>query len=296
MAKGGGGSELWDIVGVAVVGIVAYFAFSSGALDGILKGLTENLKGLSIPSLPGRGGAGGGTAAPGGSTGTCTGGPYKGTGKVTQTEQRGPTERHYASGKADTTTIEKNASFDYKNYQFVSYVTLQEVGSDDNISVKLGGTHDGGWFDHGISFSGKKVCLGTEKSHPNTDACLVEGPGNIGDLKGKKIGIAGVYFANNLTELWYDIGGGWKKGVSSNDVGGFKPDAGGHEAQLRIDDAPKLTIHCSTVQEIAPMSGAATAAAFAQAYRARAYRARSYSTRFETIDVKRNTDCGSLNY
>ena len=72
MAKGGGESGLWDIVGVAVVGVVAYFALSSGALDGILKSLTGNLKGLSIPSMPSAGGGGGGgagggaTAAPGG--------------------------------------------------------------------------------------------------------------------------------------------------------------------------------------------------------------------------------------
>ena len=66
MAKGGGGSELWDIVGLAVVGVVAYFALSSGALDGILKSLTENLKGLSIPSLPMPGGGGEGGGAGGG--------------------------------------------------------------------------------------------------------------------------------------------------------------------------------------------------------------------------------------
>ena len=63
MARGGGGSELWDVVGLAVVGIVAYFALSSGALDGILKSLTEGLKGLSIPSIPMPGGGGGGALA-----------------------------------------------------------------------------------------------------------------------------------------------------------------------------------------------------------------------------------------
>lgn len=289
MARGGGGSELWDVVGLAVVGIVAYFALSSGALDGILKSLTEGLKGLSIPSIPmpGGGAGGGPAAAPGGSTGSCSGGPYKGTGKVVNTTKKGPLERHYASGKADTTTIEQNAhDIAFKNYQFVSYVTLQEVGSDDNISVKLAGTHDGGWLDHGISFSGKKVCLGVEKNHPHTDACEVEGPGNIGDLKGKKIGIAGVWFASGNTEIWYDIGGGWKKGASGSKIGGFTPSSGNHETQLRIDDAPKLTIHCSNVQEIGPGGGGAPVAA----------RARAYSTRFDTIDVKKHTDCGSLNY
>ena len=58
-----------------------------------------------------------------------------------------------------------------------------------------------------------------------------------------------------MTEIWYDIGGGWKKGAGEIGPDGFKPGSGSHEAQLRIDDAPKLTIHCSTVQEIAPMSG-----------------------------------------
>ena len=131
------------------------------------------------------------------------------------------------------------------------------MGSDDNISVKLAGTHDSGWLDHGISFSGKKVCLGVEKNHPHTDACEVEGPGNIGDLKGKKIGIAGVWFASGNTEIWYDVGGGWKKGASGSKIGGFSPSGGNHETQLRIDDAPKLTIHCSNVQEIGPGGGGA---------------------------------------
>ena len=141
----------------------------------------------------------GGGAAAGGSTGSCSGGPYKSTGKTVTTSTRGPTTRHYASGKPDDETIEKNAKgVTFKNYQFVSYVTVNSIEHEDNVSVKIGGTHSSGWYDHGITFKAGMGCLGTEKKHPSTNACVVKGK-TIGNIVGKKIGIAGVMI-NGRTE------------------------------------------------------------------------------------------------
>ena len=141
--------------------------------------------GTAVPAADG--------AAGGASTGTCTGGPYKGTGKTISTTTRGPTERHYASGKHDTTTIEKNAKgIAFPNYQFVNYVTLKKTGSDDSVSTKVGGTHDGGWWDHSVSFSGN-TCLGSEPNHPETHSCVVKGA-KIGSIIGKKVGVAATVF------------------------------------------------------------------------------------------------------
>ena len=149
MARGGGGSEIWDIVGLLIVGYFAWQLFQSGALTKLL----ENIKLPQLGLAPRGAGVGGPAVGGGAATGTCTGGPYRGTGKTVSTKTKGPLERHYASGKEDTTTIEKNASgISFDNYQFVNYITLKKVGSDDNVSIKVGGTHDGGWWDHGVSF------------------------------------------------------------------------------------------------------------------------------------------------
>ena len=68
---------------------------------------------------------------------------------------------------------------------------------------------------------------------------------------GKKVGVAATVFrSSGKTEIWTDSGGGWKKGAEGKNVDGLKPKSGEHEAQLRIDDAPGVEIHCSNVQEI----------------------------------------------
>lgn len=232
-----------------------YYLYSTGKLDELFS--KDGGGGGGGRGGGGSGGGSGGGAARGGSTGNCSGGPYKGIGKTVSTSTRGPTTRHYASGKADTTTIEKNAKgISFKNYQFVSYITLNKVGSDDNVSVKIGGRHmNGGWYDHGVSFKGGQTCLGTEKKHPSTQSCIVKGK-KIGSIVGKKIGVAGVML-NGKTEIWTDSGGGWQLGASGMNPGGFKQLSGDNECQLRIDDAPGVQIHCSVVQEIGGGGGTA---------------------------------------
>jgi hypothetical protein len=247
------GGLILDIVALGIVAFVGWTAINSGVLDQLLKGLQPGQ--LQLPGAQ----VGGGVAGGGAATGTCTGGPYKSTGKTASTKTRGPTERHYASGKPDTTTIEKNAKgFDFQNYQFVNYVTLKKIDEDDNVSLKVGGRHmSGGWWDHGVSFKEGETCLGSEKKHPSTNACVVKGA-KIGSIVGKKVGVAATVFRDSgKTEIWTDTGGGWKKGAEGENVDGFKPLSGDHEAQLRIDAAPGVEIHCSVVQEIA---GGATAA------------------------------------
>jgi hypothetical protein len=170
--------------------------------------------------------------------------PVVGTPMVTSTTkgQRGPTERHYASGKPDDWTIERNVKpIPFKNYQFVVYVTMgPNPEHSDNISLKFGGHHMGkkGWYDCGVSFGDGKgqTCLGTEPKHPSTKLCIVKGP-QVGDVLNKKVGVAGVYFTDeNKIELWTDTGsGGWKKAAEGANVGGLKPTPGNQEAQLRID-------------------------------------------------------------
>lgn len=185
--------------------------------------------------------------------------PYPAIGSPMQSTQRGPTTRHYSSGKADDKTIEKNVkNIKFDNYQFVTYVTMNSVEHDDNVSLKLGGTHMGsGWFDHGVSFSSNastqsQTCLGTEKKHPSTQSCVIKGP-KIPQILGKKMGIAATYFKKtNHTELWTNDGSGWKKQVEGDNVNNFNPKSANNEAQLRIDgfkDVP--TIHSAVVTEIA---------------------------------------------
>lgn len=196
------------------------------------------------------------TPPPGGQTG-----PYQGTGKELGHTIRGPTTRHYASGKPDDETIETNTkSIPYKNYQFVVYTTINEVEHDDTLSLKFGGTHMGsGWYDCGVSFEDGECCLGVEEEHPSTDLCVVRGP-KIGNILGKKIGVAGVHFDNDNgntkhIELWTDFpaGTGWKKQVEGDNVNGFNPDSDEDEAQQRIDGFEKNSVpilHSAVVQEI----------------------------------------------
>jgi hypothetical protein len=187
--------------------------------------------------------------------GTTVTGPYPATGKEIQTTQRGPTVRHYASGKPDDKTIEKNAKgIKARNHQFIVYVTVKTIEHDDTVSLKFGGTHMGtGWFDNTVGFKDGATGLGTEEKHPSADLYIVKGP-KIGSILGKKLGVAGVYLADeNKCELWTDLGDGWKKQVEGVDVGDFNPKASTFECQLRIDgfeDEPE--IHTAVVQPIAP--------------------------------------------
>jgi hypothetical protein len=182
--------------------------------------------------------------------------PYPIKGTPMESTQRGPTTRHYASGKPDDETIEKNVkSIPFKNYQWVTYTTMHKIEHDDNISVKFGGHHMGknGWYDCGISFEGQ-TCLGVEPKHPSTKLCVVKGP-KLSSVIEKKTGVAGVYFTDqNKIELWIDENNqGWKKVAEGVGVGGLKPTPGNQETQLRIDGFEKgsvPTIHSAIVTEI----------------------------------------------
>lgn len=184
-------------------------------------------------------------------------GPYAGTGEQLSASTRRAT-RHYASGKPDDETVEKNTdNISYDHYQCIYYVTMHGIEHDDTVSVKYGGTHMGtGWFDHSISFEDGQSCMGYEEDHPNTNSCVIEGP-SYGSILEKRIGICGVYRKQaNLCELWINPGTGWVKALSSNDIDGFNPgNDGDDEAQLRIDgfeDGDDPTIDTAIVQEIAP--------------------------------------------
>jgi hypothetical protein len=186
-------------------------------------------------------------------------GPYPGTGKQLSSTTRRAT-RHYASGKPDDETIEKNTdNISYQHYQCVYYVTMHKIEHDDTVSTKLGGTHMGsGWFDHGVSFQNGKTCLGTEPNHPDTNSCIKTGP-SIGSIIEKRVGIAAIFRRPNVhTELWTKLpGGNWVKALeNTGPLGGFDPNNDGdHEAQLRIDgfeDGSDPTIDTAIVQEIGP--------------------------------------------
>lgn len=169
--------------------------------------------------------------------------PYPPKSPKMASTQRGPTTRHYASGKPDDQTIEKNVKeIEFPKYQFVVVVTLQAMEHSDQLSTKLGGTHMGsGWFDNTIETSDGQTCLGFEPSHPSTKLCVVKGP-KLGNIVGKKIGMASTYDSTtNKTELWtnFPYGSGWKKQLEGTNVGKFKPDSEVDEAQLRIDGWPK---------------------------------------------------------
>ena len=186
-------------------------------------------------------------------------GPYASTGKQLGATTRRAV-RHYASGKADDETIEKNTdNIPYDNYQCIYYVTMHDVEHDDNVAVKYGGTHMGtGWFDHGISFNSGKTCMGYEPDHPNTHSCVIDGP-SYGSILNKRIGICGVYRkAANMCELWIRMpGAAWVRALQSDNIDGFNPENDDDdEAQLRIDgftDGDDPTIDTAIVQEIAPL-------------------------------------------
>lgn len=184
-------------------------------------------------------------------------GPYTPTSPPMGASQRGPTERHYASGKPSDWTIEKNVKeIEFDNYQWVTFQTINQMAHDDTCSHKLGGTHMGsGWFDHSVGIYDGKTGLGNEPDHPSTNLFIIKGP-KIGDIRNKKIGIATTYFKKtNHTELWTNVGDGWKKQCEGTDVGGFNPKSAINEAQLRIDgfktkNTPP-TLHSAFVTEIA---------------------------------------------
>lgn len=151
--------------------------------------------------------------------------------------------RHYASGKPDDETIEANVkSIQFDNYQFVVDVGVPtEMEHDDNVSLKVGGTHMGsGWFDNGVGIYEGNCCLGTEPEHPSTHTCVIKGP-KIGDIRGKRIKVACIYRKQeNKVELWTNLGtSGWVKQMEAVDVDGFNPNSDVNEAQLRIDGFKK---------------------------------------------------------
>lgn len=151
---------------------------------------------------------------------------------------KGPTVRHYASGKADDFTYEKNI----KEIEFVKYQAVFEINNnvdwahDDTLSIKGGGTHMGtGWKDAGIKVYSGEVCLGYEPDHPKTHLCEKKGP-KLGDLRGKHFKIAWTYDNDkNHEEFWTDMGDGWKMQLDGTDVAGFDAESDVDEVQLRID-------------------------------------------------------------
>jgi hypothetical protein len=186
-------------------------------------------------------------------------GPYASTGRQLGATTRRAT-RHYASGAPDDETIEKNTTnIPYSHYQCIYYVTIHRMEHDDNISLKLGGTHMGsGWHDHGVRIYTGRTCLGTEPEHPNTNSCIKTGA-SIGDCRERRIGIAAIWRkAAKHTELWTMVpGGNWVKQLENTGaLGGFTPqNSGNDEAQLRIDgfeDGSDPTIDVAIVQEISP--------------------------------------------
>jgi hypothetical protein len=183
-------------------------------------------------------------------------GPYPAKGPTLESTRRpktGLTVRHYRSGKEDDKTMEHNVKgIKARRHQFITYVTIHSIEHDDNISLKLGGTHMGsGWFDNGVSFEAGQCCLGVEKKHPSTKTCVVKGP-KIGSVLNKKVGIACSYDADtNKTELFTNTGSGWKKQVEGTNVANFNPNADTFECQLRIDGVEAVpTVHTAVVQPI----------------------------------------------
>ena len=185
-------------------------------------------------------------------------GPYPVKGEKLGHTIRGPTTRHYASGKPDDETIEANVkNIKFANHQFVVDVDVPNAAGwahDDNLSMKHGGTHMGtGWFDEGIGVYTGQSCLGKEEDHPSTDLCVIKGP-KIGDIRGKRMKLGAVYYkAENKVELWTNLGDGWKKQIEGTNVGGFNPKASTFECQLRIDGFKKSSvpkIHAAWVSEI----------------------------------------------
>lgn len=182
-------------------------------------------------------------------------GPYPPIGQPMPSTQRGPTTRHYASGKPDDQTVEKNVKgIPFDNYMFVVDVTMNAMEHDDTCSLKYGGTHmKSGWFDQSVGVFTGKTGLGVEKKHPSTSLYVIKGS-EIGDIRGKRTQIAGIYHKPmNHCELWTkQEGRGWEKACEAKDIAGFNPKSAINEAQLRIDGFKDLpTIHSALVYEIA---------------------------------------------
>lgn len=187
--------------------------------------------------------------------GTTGDGPYPVKGTPKGHTIRGPTTRHYASGKPDDETIEANVKgFNFPNHQFVVDITIKQMEHDDNASLKIGGNHmTNGWFDNGFSIYQGQACLGTEVKHPSTKLCIVKGD-KIGDIRNKRVKLAATYFkAQNKTEVWSNIGNGWRKNAEGANIGGFNSNTTNFECQLRIDGFTKGSvpeIHAAWVSEI----------------------------------------------
>lgn len=178
--------------------------------------------------------------------------PYPAKGTPIQSTQRGPTTRHYASGKPDDRTIEKNCKgINFQNYMFVVDVTINGMAHDDTVSLKGGGHHmtGNGWYDHSVGVYTGKTGLGTEPDHPNTNLFSVKGP-SIGDIRNKPIKIATVYYTKeNKTELWTNFeASGWKKQCEGTAIDGLKPKLGDQETQLRIDGFGTGTANIPTIR------------------------------------------------
>lgn len=165
--------------------------------------------------------------------------PYPAKSPKMASTERGPTIRHYKSGKPDDNTYERNIKeIEFDNYQAVFEIDGRgiEWEHDDNYSVKGGGTHMGtGWFDSGVGVFTGQCCLGVEPDHPSTDLCVEKGP-SIGDQRDKVIKVAWVYRnGDNYQELWTNTGNGWEKQVSATNLDNFNPESDVDEVQLRID-------------------------------------------------------------
>lgn len=265
-----------------------YYLWSTGELQKILGGLNLQVPGLPAPTggggapaptptpSPGGGGGGeagggGGPSSPppaaggggGGGPATLTGGDcaktiYQGTGNNKDNSKRTKQgTRHYASGKPDDVTQEWGTSVNFKNYEFTMYLTITKIDHDDTASMKFGGTHNGsGWYDNGVGFNNGDFCMGKEENHPSTDLCVVKGK-SIGSIVNKKIGvkciIVGAGTGQAQIEMWGDkaANGQWEQMIPrQNGIGGFFPSSAEQECTIRIDAAPGITMHCSSVNEI----------------------------------------------
>lgn len=250
--------KLYKVVDDDDVNIAHKFQTEQEAKDYVKYYQCKKEQGLPIPTPePGPGP----TPEPPPTPGAKGEGPYEAKSeKLNHTIKRA--ERHYASGAPDDETIEANIkNISHRKHQFVVDVTVpQEMEHDDNLSLKLGGTHMGtGWFDHSFSIYKGRTGMGKEEDHPSTDLFVEEGTA-IGDLRGKRLKIAATYDADtNKTETHYDLGQGWIKALEGTDVGGFNPKASTFECQLRIDGfvkgkeegkAPEPEIHAAWVSAI----------------------------------------------
>lgn len=247
-----------DVVMVIILLAGGYVLIKSGKLEELMQG--------GLPALPGLPAPGGTGVGPTRSTGSsdCSKTIYTATGnKVDNSKRTKQGTRHYASGKKDDVTSEWGTKTNFRNYEFTCYVTLGKIDHDDQLSMKFGGTHMGsGWYDCGISFESGQGCLGKEENHPSTDLCVVKGK-SIGSIVGKKIGMKCVYFGNSggggQVELWADpqANGNWQQLTArTNNIGGFAPKSSTQECVIRIDAAPNITMHCSSINEIQPAAGA----------------------------------------